>query len=470
VRRSYLDAILALALRNTGFYAAPRWFDYQLKVQSIDSGQNEFSAFLFGFQDDLVVRLTPDDPDQLGLHYSTHRLILRWEHAFSQSLSLELQPAFGVDGARFGAGSELGIELDTLLVDLRGNLNWTPGDALKVRLGVDSEASRSTFSVFLQSVTVEEEDPFSETEPLAEEIGIWQYLPDPYLEATWRPLSDRLSLIGGIRLSTVIRSEEKPILAPDPRFGVRLELFEGTTLKGGTGLYHQAPQGINQVGSLEFEQAWSSELGFEQQLTPAIRADLTGFYRKMSNLTINFGDDSSEGVGRAYGMELMVRHAPINRLFGWLSYTLSKSERNNTPEDPEGWYPFDYDQTHILTFVAGYRLPLDLDLSTRFQYVTGNPYTPYAGGIFLMDEGGYLGLPSGDPNSARLAPYYAWDLRIEKLFTYKHWQMALFADLLNVVRGENPEFTLYNYDYTESVTVRSLPFYPSLGFQFEVNF
>ncbi len=471
IRRSYLDAILGLVLKDSGFYAAPRWFDYQVKLQALDMGKDELSLFFFGFQDDLIVRTDADAADQLGLHYSTQRLIFRYTHALDDTLKLELQPALGVDGIRFGFGSAFRLELDTMVLNLRGSLAWAPSEALTVRVGLDSEASRSGFSLYAASVAVDGEDPLAETEPLLVEAGLWQVMPDPFTEAIWRPLKDpkRLSLVGGVRLSSVLRpgeADEAPVFAADPRFGARFDLFEGGTLKGGTGIYHQPPQGAEVANDPWFERAWSSELGWEQQITPVIRADVTGFYRQMDALAVG---DTTDGIGRAYGLEVMLRHAPANRLFGWISYTLSKSERNDTPDDPEGWYPFEYDQTHILTAVAGYRLPLDLDLSTRLQYVTGNPYTPYDGGLFLMDEGGYIGFPSAATNSARMSDYYAWDLRIEKMFTYKFWQMSVFADVLNVIHGENPEFTLYNYDYTESATINGLPIFPSVGIQLEVN-
>jgi hypothetical protein len=59
---------------------------------------------------------------------------------------------------------------------------------------------------------------------------------------------------------------------------------------------------------------------------------------------------------------------------------------------------------------------------------------------------------------------------VDKLFAFKRWQLEVFLDLLNVARGTNPEFTLYNYDYTEQTWIRGLPFVPSPGFQAEFNF
>ena len=59
---------------------------------------------------------------------------------------------------------------------------------------------------------------------------------------------------------------------------------------------------------------------------------------------------------------------------------------------------------------------------------------------------------------------------LDKLFTFKRWQLELYLDLLNAVRGENPEFVVYNYDYTESRFIRGLPLIPSPGFNATFNF
>jgi TonB family protein len=466
VRHSYLDLLLGVALANSEFYAVPRWFDYQLKVTALDLGDDELSLFVFGFQDDFIIRTDSDAEDAVGLHYSTHRIVARWHHSLTEDLQLQIQPSFGPDGTRFGFGSDIALEADVWRGNLRGALVWKPNDAFKGQFGLDSEGSRGDVSLYAASVPVDGDDPLSESEPVELYSGVWQFFPDPFLEVTLTPLKarERLVLVGGARLNALIRPEEAPTFAFDPRFGVRAEVVKGGVLKAGTGIYHQPPSFATLGATPYFERAWSSELGWEQKIGP-VQADITGFYRDMQNL--GGGDDP--GIGRAYGMEVMVRHPLVNRFFGWVSYTLSRSERNDTPDDPEGWYPFDFDQTHILTAVAGYRLPLDFEASARAQYVTGNPYTPYAGGLYLMDEGSYIGFPSADTNSERQAPFYALDLRVSKLFTFKHWQLELFADVLNAVHGENPEFTLYNYDYTESASVSGLPTIPSLGFQVEVN-
>ncbi|MDP2313689.1 MAG: TonB family protein [Pseudomonadota bacterium] len=486
-RRSYVDALLGIVATNLEFYSAPRWMDYQVKLEALDVGDNELSAFLFGFQDDLIIRTNKDAEDQVGVHYSTHRLVLRWARPLSETVKFHLQPAFGIDGARVGFGSEIGSELDSMTIDLRGELRWTPSEALSVAVGLDSELYRADLKLYIAGVPVDGQDPLSEEEPIEIDGGRWNAYPDPYVEAQVRPLADRdrLLFVGGLRVDGIIRTPPdnpgEPVqFAPDPRFATRFEVFKGGTVKAGTGLYHQPPQNAQLIGDAFFERAWGSELGWEQKIGEAVTADATGFYRWMDPLALGFGlpgeggglpgEGEGNGVGRAYGLEVMVRHARVDKFFGWISYTLSKSERNDTPGDKEGWYDYDFDQTHILTAVAGYRLPLDFEVSGRVQYVTGNPYTPYDGsGLYLMDEGSYLGFPGADTNSERLAPFYGVDLRVSRLFTFKHWQLELFADVLNVVHGENPEFQLYNYDYTESAVISGLPIVPSIGFQLEMN-
>src|SRR5512144_921705 len=54
-------------------------------------------------------------------------------------------------------------------------------------------------------------------------------------------------------------------------------------------------------------------------------------------------------VGRAYGLEFMLRRQAKSGIFGWVSYTLSYAERRR-----EGvWAPYDFDRTHLVNVVAG---------------------------------------------------------------------------------------------------------------------
>jgi hypothetical protein len=77
---------------------------------------------------------------------------------------------------------------------------------------------------------------------------------------------------------------------------------------------------------------------------------------------------------------------------------------------------------------------------------------------------------TGETNSARLPPFTEVDFRVNKLFTFKSWQLELYIDFLNAIHGVNPEGIQYNYDYTEHTYTKGLPFIPSPGFQAEFEF
>ena len=85
-----------------------------------------------------------------------------------------------------------------------------------------------------------------------------------------------------------------------------------------------------------------------------------------------------EGIGRAYGVQVLLRQQPWHGLFGWVAYTISRSERRDVPG--AAWRLFDYDQPHVLTIVASKELGA-WTIGARFRYATGLPRTPVVGSV-----------------------------------------------------------------------------------------
>ncbi|HXD76906.1 MAG TPA: TonB-dependent receptor [Puia sp.] len=80
------------------------------------------------------------------------------------------------------------------------------------------------------------------------------------------------------------------------------------------------------------------------------------------------------GKGRSYGMELFARKK-AGRMTGWVSYTLSRTEREFQGVNSGNWYPANQDRTHNLAVVGIYRLNKKWTLSGDFVYYTGNAVT-----------------------------------------------------------------------------------------------
>jgi hypothetical protein len=141
-----------------------------------------------------------------------------------------------------------------------------------------------------------------------------------------------------------------------------------------------------------------------------------------------------------------------------------RSELKDRPDGP--WRLFGFDQTHILTFMLAGAWPRGWGLSIRFRLASGNPSTPYKGGIYDADADVYIGVP-GKFNSERLPLFHQLDIRLDKKFVFKRWMLSLYLDVQNVYNHRASEFVSYNFNYTQRTYATGLPIIPSFGIKGE---
>ena len=116
-------------------------------------------------------------------------------------------------------------------------------------------------------------------------------------------------------------------------------------------------------------------------------------------------------LGRSYGAEILVRRRAKTGLFGWVSYTLSRSERYRDG----AWVPYDFDRTHLVNVVAGLPLRRNWDIGVRLQYQSGKPETITTG-----------------YNAARGDGYVRFDVRVDKRAVYRSWLLDFYVDITNI--------------------------------------
>jgi hypothetical protein len=116
-------------------------------------------------------------------------------------------------------------------------------------------------------------------------------------------------------------------------------------------------------------------------------------------------------LGRSYGLEVLLRRTAKSGIFGWVSYTLSRSERQRGPT----WVPYDFDRSQLINVVAGLPLRRNWDIGLRLQYQSGKPETITAG-----------------YNAARTAGYVRFDLRVDKRAVWRSWLLDFYVDITNV--------------------------------------
>jgi hypothetical protein len=269
----------------------------------------------------------------------------------------------------------------------------------------------------------------------------------------------------------------------DPRVGARYDVhaaYPRTTIKGGAGLFHQPPDAYESVepfgnDGLKSESAYHYSLGFEQELAPPLELSVEGFYKDLRDIVVSApsADATSSGLtfqnlgsGRSYGGEFLLRYKPRGRFFGWMAYTLSRSERKDSKSD--AYYTYDYDQTHILTLLGSYKLGRGWQVGARFRYVTGSPYTPELGGTVDYDAGTYAPVTSLSRNSKRLPAFHQLDLRVDKTWKFQSWALSAYLDVQNAYNRQNTEAIGYNFDYSQTQATHGLPILPIVGIRGEL--
>lgn len=119
------------------------------------------------------------------------------------------------------------------------------------------------------------------------------------------------------------------------------------------------------------------------------------YYKNMQNqidykngAELNFNENVESqilfGKGRAYGLELFMKKNQ-GRLNGWISYTVSRTERKFDGINNGSYYPAKQDRTHDISIVGMYEVNRKWTLSATWVYNTGNAVT-YPSGKYQIDD------------------------------------------------------------------------------------
>src|SRR5690606_26875557 len=140
------------------------------------------------------------------------------------------------------------------------------------------------------------------------------------------------------------------------------------------------------------------------------------------------------GKGRAYGIEWLLKKS-TGRLTGWISYTLSKTERKIDGINNNEWYNARQDRTHDIAIVAMYQLNKKWTLSANWVFYTGDAVTFPAGKYIIDDRTVYYYTAR---NSYRMPNYHRLDLGATmQLKQKKRWSSELSFSLYNAYGREN---------------------------------
>jgi TonB family protein len=502
LRKSYLDRVMALTTSKdvSVLFPIPQYGDAQARLVRDLRDNESIELFALGSSDRLTRSLDATDPTQVktektGLDFG--RILLKYRYQMPDGGSVWVTPSIGRDVSTYTSnfgGPPSTRDIDSDVYALRAGWRGRVAGSMVVTAGLDAEATVSSIDRSGALTSPPREGDiyvFGQPGPDKVNADTWQATVlsiAPFAQLDWSLFGDRLHVIPGIRVEPFVVSGSRltppqggaPAVgfthedtAVDPRISVRFSPVKPLTLKAAAGVYHQAPapEDLSAVfGNPDLTVSSADHVlgGASYEITDTLTVEAIGFFSASSGLASRSASPTpllaqalvSEGEGRAYGGQILLRQALAKGFFGWASYSLMRSERRDHPDSP--WRLFDYDQTHVLTIVASYEPGLGFEVGARFRYATGFPRTPVLGAFYDTRRDLYEPY-FGPQNSIRIPAFVALDLRAAKRWDFGRVKLELYLDVQNVTNKKNAEDIVYNYDYTKQSTITGLPILPVLG-------
>jgi len=518
-RRSYID-VLAKPLLNEDLEGSQFYFyDFTAKF-NYDNGKDKFFVSSY-IGDDLFFAA-----NAFGVKWGNSTLSARWNHIFNDKLFSNLTYYYSRYryNLEFNIGDDLSFDWQSYINNHSLKTDFTYYLNSKNEIGFGGS---STYYIFepgtATAVNNLGENTFGVPNKYAMENAI-------YLSDDWTP-NNRFTIRAGIRgsqflylgksnvytfrdpfaegqrrfVDSVWQAGDNEVIQQylnlEPRFGFKYQWNRYTSIKGG---YNRMVQNLhlisNTAASVPFD-VWSPSTN---NIKPELADQYTiGYFKNFSigkqefessaevyykdmlnqvdyvdgaNLLLNelLEGELINGIGRAYGLELYVKKA-TGDLTGWVSYTLSRSERKSPGISDNEWYPSRFDRLHNLYIVAQYRLNKKWDLAANFVFSSGTPTTFYTGqysiqGYTIPDAG------SNDRNNVRNPNYHRLDL--SATYTKKKkgkWESNWVFSVYNAYNRRNPFSIYFENNYQNTGINQAIQFsvigsiVPAISYNFKWN-
>jgi hypothetical protein len=305
--------------------------------------------------------------------------------------------------------------------------------------------------------------------------------------------------------------------SPEPRFSIKYIATPYLRFKAATGLYSQNLLAANSdrdvvnlfygflSGTENLQKTFNNKpvtsylqkarhliIGAELDINRNASLNIEGYINDFTQLTslnrnkiyddrsVDYADqpdflkkDFIVEQGQSKGVDVAFRYELVN-LNIWAVYSLGFITRK---EDLNGFvftYTPHYDRRHNVNLMSSYVFgkTLQYEVSARWNYGSGFPFTPTAGffeALTFQDgintnyiyQSGDLGYFYGELNSKRLPDYHRLDLTLKRSFMFsKRSMMDVSFSVTNVYSRDN----IFYFDRIRYERVNQLPILPSIGF------
>jgi len=281
----------------------------------------------------------------------------------------------------------------------------------------------------------------------------------------------------------------------EPRLRMRLD--RGIhTWSAAAGIYRQVTVGLSdRRDATSIFTAWAQTpsekamrsvhaiLGYRVEPLPWLEFSIEGFHKTIDNVFVGewtafpgFTLRLQEAHGWSNGLDLRLE-VRGSRFYGFVNYGLSSTRYDIDPDGPAVFDPGPYrpphDRRHQVNVLAKTEV-FGFDVSTRWQFGSGLPYTPVQGfdGFILMDSAvdvtDVRGFPrviyEPVPYGAILPSYHRLDFTVERAFSLPlGGELVAQIGLLNAYDRAN----LFSLDLLTARRSDQLPIVPIAGLKVE---
>jgi len=289
-------------------------------------------------------------------------------------------------------------------------------------------------------------------------------------------LDNRLNLSLGLNLSGngYNANMRNPLNQLSPRLSASYRLDEKWRLNANVGRYVMQPSYtslgfrnasgvlVNQNEQVTFTGSNQVVVGVEVEPLEKTRFTVEGFFKSYDHYAMSVaegismaskgtdygqvGDEqiTSDGLGRAYGVELLLKIMERKGVNMTATYTWFRSEFT----DVSGVYrPSSWDTRHLLNLMGSVKFGKSWDLAARWRWVGGAPYTPIDVALSsqqaVWDIRNQPFLDYSRYNDERLKGSNILDLRLDKEFYFKKWMLGVYVDVQNVAAFKTESVPIY---------------------------
>ncbi len=442
-RYSYTAFLISQLAPNT----VVDYWDYQTRASYDLDRRNRVTAFVFGSFD--LAGEERNGTIRSGASTEFHRADLRFDHEFGFEQTTRFALTLGYDRTRSFETNRVSPYVRDRLVGLRNQTSLRLDDNLVLHAG--GGADLDVYDVQFEGNDLP--DLFTTRRDLALSA---------YVELAWKP-TPRLEITPGLR-GAFYASKGGWASGLDPRISAAFAITDKVRLLHAYGIAQQLPSFVIPIPGFQIADIggglqWTlqSSAGVEAMLPAGFTLTTNVFHNAFFNMTdslatqgYNDGQSNNDALGQrtrgsAYGVEIWLRRRLTERLGGFITYTLSRSDRSFNGHV----FASSFDRTHVLNAALAYDLGRNWRAGTRFVYYSGRPRSPVIDATFDIsmpgsrDEVGYGAIRDA---TGRMPGFYRIDARLEK-----KWRVGQSGWVSFVIEGLN--VTLQKEIVSESCSV-----------------